>query len=84
MYNTDTLYKAQNKVNKFFNDYSSLAFDARHHAIYEKGPKILTSKQMLQKLQIPFVQVKASNTSENLFKSLSNNTFFLSSKINYH
>ena len=32
----------------------------------EKGLKILTSKQMLQKLPIVLAQVKTDNTSENL------------------
>ena len=35
-----------------------------------KRIKILTPKQMLQKLQILFVQVKADNRSENLLMKL--------------
>ena len=38
------------------------AFGPKHG----KGPKILTSKQMLQRLPIAFAQVQAGNTSENL------------------
>ena len=37
-----------------------------------KRIKILTPKQMLQKLQILFVQVKADNRSENLLMKLDN------------
>ena len=37
-----------------------------------KRIKILTPKQMLQKLQILFLQVKADNRSENLLMKLDN------------
>ena len=36
----------------------------------KKGLKILTSKQMLQRLPIVLVQVKAGNTSENLLTEI--------------
>ena len=38
--------------------------------------KILTSKQMLQKLQIVLAQVKAGNTSENLLNEVRKNDIF--------
>ena len=43
-----------------------LVFETRHISIHEKGTKILTPKQMLQRLPIAFAQVKAGKTSENL------------------
>ena len=48
------------KVIKLFDDYSTIV------SFHEKGLKILTSKQMLQRLPIALAQVKADNTSENL------------------
>ena len=42
-----------------------------------KGLKILTPKQMLQKLQIAFAQVKAANTSENLLNEIRLIIYFL-------
>ena len=35
-----------------------------------KGPKILTPKQMLQRLSITLAQVKAGNTSEDLLNEI--------------
>ena len=53
----------------FFDDYSLIVSEAKNKAknnISSKGLKILTSKQMLQRLPIDLAQVKASNNSENL------------------
>ena len=36
----------------------------------KEGVKILTSKQMLQRLPIALAQIKAGNTSENLLKQI--------------
>ena len=49
---------------------------------HEKWLKILTPKQMLQRLPIALGQVKAGNTSENLINE-TNHIFFLLSKRNY-
>ena len=43
---------------------------ARHEATEEKGLKILTSKQMLQRLPIAFAQVKTDNNSEILLNEI--------------
>ena len=59
-------YKARNKAIKFYDDYSSMTSEAKHEATKGKGLKILTSKQMLQRLPITLAQVKAGNNSENL------------------
>ena len=59
------LYKAKEEIIKLFDDYTTIVSKAKHEATYGKGLKILTPKQMLQKLPIVLEQVKASNTSEN-------------------
>ena len=53
--------------------------------INSKGIKILTPKQMLQRLPIALAQVKAGNTSENLYtkQNQTNYIYSVSSKINY-
>ena len=50
----------------FLRDYSFLLSEAKYKAKYEEGLKILTPKQMLQRLPIALAQVKAGNTSGNL------------------
>ena len=54
------LYKARSKAIKLFDDYSSSG----------KRLKILTPKQLLQKLPIALAQVKAGNNSENLLNEI--------------
>ena len=48
-----------------FKDYSIFLSKTQHKAKYGRGLKILTPKQMLQRLPISLAQVKAGNTSEN-------------------
>ena len=48
---------------KVFNDYSKIASKAKYKSIYGEGLKILTPKQLLQRLSIALVQAKAGNTS---------------------
>ena len=56
------LYKARNKAIKFFDEYSSMVSEAKNKAKNEgKGLKILTPKQLLQRLPIALAQVKAGN-----------------------
>ena len=64
------LYKARNSVIKFFDDYSSMVSEAKLKATIWTGLKILTPKQMLQKLPIALAQVKAGNNSENLLNDI--------------
>ena len=68
MYNIEMRYKARNKAIKFYDDYSSMTSEAKHEATKGKGLKILTSKQMLQRLPITLAQVKAGNNSEHLLR----------------
>ena len=67
------LYKARNKAIKFFDDYSSMIFEAKLKSKNEtsgKGLKILTPKQMLQRLPIALAQAKAGNNSESLLNEI--------------
>ena len=55
------LYKARNKVIKFFDDYSSIVSETKLKPINGTRLKILTPKQMLQRLSTALAQVKAGN-----------------------
>ena len=70
MYNIETLYKARNEVIKFSDDYSLMISEAKYKATKGTGIKILTPKQMLQKLPIALAQVKAGNNSEGLLNEI--------------
>ena len=54
------LYKGRKNVIKFYDDYSSMVAEAKG-----TGLKILTPKQVLQRLPIALAQVKAGNNSKN-------------------
>ena len=60
------LYKVRNSDIEFFDDYSSMVSEAKLKTIKGTGLKILTSKQMLQRLPLAPAQVKAGNNSEGL------------------
>ena len=64
--NVKTLYESWENVIKLFNDYSNVASQAEYRTIYGEQMKILTPKQMLQRLPIALAPVKAGNTSEKL------------------
>ena len=49
---------------------SDANYDARKNETEGKGLKILTPKQMLQRLPIVLAQVKAGNNSENLLNEI--------------
>ena len=66
LYNIDMLYKARNEAIKFYDDYSLMVSEAKNKATKGTRLKILTPKQMLQRLPIALAQVKAGNNSENL------------------
>ena len=46
------------------------AYDAEYDVKYVKGLKILTPKEMLQRLPITLAQVKAGNTSKNFLNEI--------------
>ena len=66
LYNIEMLYKARNEAIKFYGNYSSMMSEAKYRATKGTGVKILTPKQMLQRLPIALTQVKAGNNSESL------------------
>ena len=53
-----------------FNDYSKVASEAKYESIFRTGLKILTPKQMHQRLPITLAQVKAGNNSEKLLNEM--------------
>ena len=58
------------KIKNFFRNYYILLSEAKYKAKHGKGLKILTPKQMLQRLPIALAQVKAGNTSESLLNEI--------------
>ena len=64
------LYKPRNNVTEFFDDYSSMLSKAKLKATKSTRLRILTSKQMLQRLPIALGQVKAGNNSEKLLNEI--------------
>ena len=64
------MIKPRKSVIKLFDDYSSMVSEAELKATKETGLKILTPKQMLQRLPIALAQVKAGNNSESLLNEI--------------
>ena len=63
-------YKARNKVTNFFDDYSLMVSDAKLKATKGTTLKILTPKQMLQRLPVALANVKAGNNSHSLLSEI--------------
>ena len=63
-------YKVRKEVIKFCDDYSSIMSEAKIKATEGKVIKILTPKQMLQRLPIALAHVKAGNNSESLLNEI--------------
>ena len=70
MYSIETLYKARNEAIKFYDDYSLIMSEAKIKAAKGISIKILTPKQMLQRLPIALAQIKAGNNSVNLLNEV--------------
>ena len=68
--NFKPLYKSREAAIELFNDYSSVVSEAKYKTKYGEGLKILTPKQMLQKILIALPQVKAGNASVNLLNEI--------------
>ena len=72
--NLGNFYKSREEVLNFFKDYTKMFFDASYEAKQDEtqgtGLKILTPKQMLQRLLIALAQVEAGNNSENLLNEI--------------
>ena len=64
---------ARKEALKFYDDYSLMISEPKSKAKNNtkgKGLKILTPKQMLQRLPIALAQVKVGNNSENLLNEI--------------
>ena len=68
--NVKNLYKSRKKIAKLFNDYAKIRSEPKHKSKYGKGLKILSPKQMLQRLTIALALVKAGNNSESLLNEI--------------
>ena len=66
------LCRARNEVIKFYDNYSSMMSEAKTKARATKGTglKILTPKQMLQRLPIALARVKVGNNSESVLNEI--------------
>ena len=66
------LYKARKEAINFYDYYSLMMSEAKTKSKATKGTglKILTPKQMLQRLPIALAQVKAGNSSESLLNEI--------------
>ena len=64
--NIKLLYKSREAVIKLFNDYSLIISETKYKSIHGEAVKILTLRQMLERLPIALAQAKAGTTSENV------------------
>ena len=64
------LYKSQEAVTKLFNNYFSIASEGKHKPKYRKELKVLTPKQLFQRLPIAFAQLRSVDISENLLNEI--------------
>ena len=64
------LYKSRQATIKLFKDYFSIVSEVKYEIKYGEGIKILTPKQILQRLPIALAQVKTRITSENLINEI--------------
>ena len=72
--NLEKFYNSREEVINSFRDYigmlSDANYDAKQNETKGTGLKILTPKQMLQRLPIALAQVKAGNNSESLLNEI--------------
>ena len=72
--NLGNFYISREEVINFFRDYGKMVLDAayksKENETEGKGLKILTPKQMLQRLPIALAQVKAGNNSESFLNEI--------------
>ena len=70
----EKFYNSTEEVTNFFKDYIEMLSDAKYDTKQDetrgKELKILTPKQMLQRLPIALAQVKAGNNSESLLNEI--------------
>ena len=65
-WNVKNLYNSKEKIIKLYNDYAKIMSEAVYRAKQGNGLKILTPKQMLQRLPIALAKVKSGSNSKNL------------------
>ena len=70
LYNIEMLYKARNEAFKLYDDYFSMMSEAKYRETNGTGLKVLTPKQMIQRLPIALAQVKAGNNLEGLLNEI--------------
>ena len=77
--NINILFNARNSAIKFYEDYSSMIFEARKLALEQEGEglKTLTPNQMLKRLPIALAQIKAGNNSESLLNEIRQIVYYL-------
>ena len=72
--NLEKFYNSREEVINFFKDYGKMVLDpaykSKENETKGKGLKILTPKQILQRLPIALAQVKAGNNSESLLNEI--------------
>ena len=72
--NPENFYISREEVINYFRDYGKMVLDATYKSKQNenkgKGLKILTPKQMLQRLPIALAQVKTGNNSESLLNEI--------------
>ena len=66
------LFNGRNEAIAFYDDYCSMILNAKKMAAGQEGTglKILTPKQMLQRLPVALAQVKVGNNSERLLNEI--------------
>ena len=69
-YNIEMLYKARNEAIKLYDDYSLIMSEAKAKGSKATVFKILSPKQVIQRLPIALAQVKAGNNSESLLNEI--------------
>ena len=68
---TNILFNAKKRAIKLIDDYGSMILEAKRLVRQEgTGLKVLTPKQMLQRLSITLAQIKARNNSESLLNEI--------------
>ena len=72
--NVKNLYDSRQKIIDLFNNYSKIKsesiYRSKQNETKGKGLKVLTPKQMLQRLPISLAHVKAGNNSESLLHEI--------------
>ena len=75
--NSHKKYKAREKVIALFDDYTTILSKTKYEAKHGKERKILTSKQINERLPIALAQVKAGKTSKNLVGKIRKAMYYL-------